>query len=275
MSSQTEPLSTTELLSDLRRVFESGRTRGLEWRLEQLRGIERLCDEVEPQITAALPEDLGRPAIEAWLGDIASTKAEATYARKHLKRWIRPRRVSLPLNQLPGRGWVQYDQLGVVLVIGPWNYPLYLSLAPLVAAVAAGNCAVVKPSELAPATSRVLATLLPRYLDQEAIHVVEGDANVTQALLAQGFDHALFTGGTEVGKKIMAAAAPTLTPVTLELGGKSPVIVADDADLDVAARRIAWVKLLNSGQTCIAPDYVLAERSVADQLIYKIVANVR
>ena len=275
MPSQTEPLSTTGLMSDLRRVFESGRTRELAWRLEQLRGIERLCDEREPEIAAALAEDLGRPPLEAWLGDIASTKAEATYARKHLKRWMRRRRVSLPLSQLPGRGWVQYDPLGVVLVIGPWNYPLYLSLAPLVAAVAAGNCAVVKPSELAPATSRVLAQLVPEYLDHEAICVVEGDANVTQTLLAEGFDHALFTGGTAVGKKIMAAAAPTLTPVTLELGGKSPVIVAADADIDVAARRIAWVKLLNSGQTCIAPDYVLAEQSIADELIDKIVANVR
>ena len=275
MPSQTTSLDTKALLGDLRRVFATGRTRELSWRLEQLRGIERLCDERDPEIAAALAEDLGRPPVDAWLADIASTKAEATYARKHLKRWMRRRRVSLPLNQLPGRGWVQYDPLGVVLVIGPWNYPLYLSLAPLVAAVAAGNCAVVKPSELAPATSAVLARLVPEYLDPAAIRVVEGDAAVTQALLAEGFDHALFTGGTEVGKKIMTATAPTLTPVTLELGGKSPVIVAADADIDVAARRIAWVKLLNSGQTCIAPDYVLAEHSIADELIDKIVANVR
>jgi aldehyde dehydrogenase (NAD+) len=260
---------------NLRSVFGSGRTRGLSWRLEQLRGIERLCEEREAEITRALADDLGRPPVDAWLGDIASTKAEATYARKHLKRWMRRRRIPLPLNQLPGRGWVQYDPLGVVLVIGPWNYPVYLSLSPLVAAVAAGNCAVIKPSELAPATSAVLARLVPEYLDPAAVRVVEGDAAVTQALLAQGFDHALFTGGTEVGKKIMAAAAPTLTPVTLELGGKSPVIVAADADIDVAARRIAWVKLLNSGQTCIAPDYVLAERSIADELVNKIVANIR
>jgi len=275
MPSRTASLDTTALLSDLRGVFASGRTRGLAWRLDQLRGIERLCDEREAEIAAALAEDLGRPPVDAWLGDIASTKAEATYARKHLKGWMRRRRVPLSLNQLPGRGWVQYDPLGVVLVIGPWNYPLYLSLAPLVAALAAGNCAVVKPSELAPATSALLARLVPEYLDPMAVRVVEGDAAVTQSLLAKGFDHALFTGGTEVGKKIMAAAAPTLTPVTLELGGKSPVIVAADADIDVAARRIAWVKLLNSGQTCIAPDYVLAERSVADELIDKIVANVR
>jgi aldehyde dehydrogenase (NAD+) len=265
----------TELIADLRQAFATGRTRELSWRLEQLRGIERLCDEREAEIAAALAEDLGRPPVDAWLGDIASTKAEATYARKHLKGWMRRRRVSLSLNQFPGRGWVQYDPLGVVLVIGPWNYPLYLSLAPLVAAVAAGNCAVVKPSELAPATSALLARLVPGYLDPMAVRVVEGDAAVTQALLAEGFDHALFTGGTEVGKKIMAAAAPTLTPVTLELGGKSPVIVAADADIDVAARRIAWVKLLNSGQTCIAPDYVLAERSIADELIDKIVDNLR
>jgi aldehyde dehydrogenase (NAD+) len=273
------PESTTpdtgQVLADLRRVFRTARTRPVQWRLDQLRGIERLVDERESEIAAALAEDLGRSAVEAWLGDIASTKAEAAYARKHLRKWMRRRRASLPLAQLPGRAWVQRDPLGVVLIIGPWNYPLYLSLAPLVAAVAAGNCAVLKPSELAPATSALLARLLPQYVDREAVRVVEGDAPVTQDLLAQGFDHALFTGGTEIGRKIMAAAAPTLTPVTLELGGKSPVIVAADADIDVAARRIAWVKLLNSGQTCIAPDYVLADHRIVDELVGKVVANLR
>jgi len=273
MPSRTASIDSPDVLADLRRVFAGGRTRGMSWRLDQLRGIERLCDEREPEIAAALADDLGRPAVDAWLGDIASTKAEAAYARKHLKKWMRPTRQPLPLSQRPGRGWVQYDPLGVVLIIGPWNYPLYLSLAPLVAAVAAGNCAVIKPSELAPATSALLARLLPVYLDSDAVRVVEGDAGTTQTLLAQGFDHAFFTGGTEVGKKIMAAAAPTLTPVTLELGGKSPVIVAADADIDVAARRIACVKLMNSGQTCIAPDYVLADRAIADELVDKIVAN--
>jgi aldehyde dehydrogenase (NAD+) len=273
-ASPSQPHGATEL-SDLRQVFATGRTRGLRWRLTQLEAIERLCDEREGDIAAALHADLGRPAVEAWLGDVASTKGEAAYARKHLKRWMRRRRQPLPLAQLPGRCWVQYDPLGVVLIIGPWNYPVYLSLAPLVAAVAAGNCAVLKPSELAPATSELLARLVPLYLDAEAVRVVEGDGQTTQDLLAQGFDHALFTGGTDIGKKIMAAAAPTLTPVTLELGGKSPVIVAADADLDVAARRIAWLKLMNSGQTCIAPDYVLAERSVAKELIDRIVANIK
>jgi aldehyde dehydrogenase (NAD+) len=262
------------VLADLRQTFATGRTRGAEWRLAQLAGIERLCDEREAEIAAALHEDLGRSAVEAWLGDVASTKGEAAFAHKHLKKWMRRRRQPLPLTQLPGRGWIQYDPLGVVLVIGPWNYPVYLTLGPLVAAVAAGNCAALKPSELAPATSALLARLVPQYVDSAAVRVVEGDGAATQNLLAQGFDHALFTGGTEIGKKIMAGAAPTLTPVTLELGGKSPVIVTADADLDVAARRIAWVKLMNSGQTCIAPDYVLADRTVVTDLTDKIVANV-
>jgi aldehyde dehydrogenase (NAD+) len=270
-----ETTGSAGVLADLRRFFAAGRTRVLEWRLEQLRAIERFLDEREPEIAAALAEDLGRSPAEAWLGDVASSKGEAAYARKHVRKWMRRRRESLPLAQLPGRAWVQYDPLGVVLVIGPWNYPLYLSLAPLVAAVAAGNCAVIKPSELAPATSALLARLLPQYVDAEAVRVIEGDAATTQELLAAGFDHVLFTGGTEVGKKIMAAAAPTLTPVTLELGGKSPVIVTADADIDVAARRIAWVKLLNSGQTCIAPDYVLADHRIVADLVDKIVANVR
>ncbi|MGY4708242.1 aldehyde dehydrogenase family protein [Mycolicibacterium sp. CBM1] len=262
------------VLSDVRRVFNSGRTKSLAWRSEQLHAIERMCDEREPEIAEALASDLGRSSFEAWLGDIGSTKAEAAFARKHLKKWVKPQRQGLPLAQLPGRAWVQFDPVGVVLVIGPWNYPFYLCMAPLVAAIAAGDAVVIKPSELAPATSAIIARLVPQYLDSEAIRVVEGDASTTQDLMAQGFDHALFTGGTEIGRKIMAAAAPTLTPVTLELGGKSPVVVLPDADLDVAARRIAWIKLLNSGQTCIAPDYVLADRAIAAQLTQKIVDTI-
>lgn len=264
----------TALLASLRGVFDSGRTRDIAWRRAQLEGIVRLVTDRENEIAQALASDLGRSPVEAWLGDLTSTHREAQYAIKNLRRWMRRERARLPLNQYPGSAWVQHEPLGVVLVIGPWNYPVYLTLSPLVAAVAAGNCAVLKPSELAPATSALLARLVPQYLDRDAVVVVEGDADTTQHLLAAGFDHALFTGGTEVGRKIMAAAAPTLTPVTLELGGKSPVIVAADADLDVAARRIAWVKLMNSGQTCIAPDYVLVEASVRDALVERIVATV-
>jgi aldehyde dehydrogenase (NAD+) len=254
-------------LAALRRVHATRRTHGLDWRLRQLDGIARFLAEREDEIAAALCADLGRPAFDAWFGDIASTMGEVKFARKHLKKWMRAQRQPVPLTQLPGSARIQYEPLGVVLVIGPWNYPIYLSLSPLVAAVAAGNCVVLKPSELAPATSRLLAEALPQYVDDEAIKVVEGDGAVTQDLLSLGFDHALFTGGTEIGRKIMAGAAPTLTPVTLELGGKSPVIVTAGTDVAVAARRIAWVKTMNSGQTCIAPDYVLVDATLRDAFV--------
>ncbi|MFC4603587.1 aldehyde dehydrogenase family protein [Rhodococcus kronopolitis] len=259
------------IVGALRATYDSGRTRPAAWRIEQLRGIERMLDEREDEIAAALAEDLGRDAFESWLADLASVKIEAAHARRHLRWWMRARPQRLPLNQMPALGWVQYEPLGVVLVIAPWNYPFALALNPLVAALAAGNCAVLKPSELTPATSHLLARLLPEYVDGEAVAVVEGDGRITQALLAQGFDHAFFTGGTEIGRKVMAGAAAQLTPVTLELGGKCPAIVMPDADLDVAARRIAWTKVLNSGQTCIAADYVLVEHAVRDELVDRIV----
>lgn len=272
-SAEASGIDTT--VAALRATFASGRTRDADWRIRQLTAIERLLDDREEEIARALADDLGRGAAEAWLGDVASSKAEAVFARKHVRKWMKRKRVPLSLASLPGRGWYQYEPLGLVLIIGPWNYPVYLTLAPLVAAIAAGNCAVVKPSEHAPASSRLLARLLPEYLDTDAIAVVEGEAEVTQALLAQGFDHALFTGGTEIGKRIMAGAAPRLTPVTLELGGKSPVIITRNADIDVAARRIAWVKLMNSGQICIAPDYVLVEEAVRDRFVDTLVATMR
>lgn len=274
VAEETSGPSAAATVQKLRATFRSGRTRPHAWRSRQLSGIERLLTEREADLAAALATDLGRSAHYAWLGDFASTKAEAVYARKHLKRWTRRRRTRLPLSMQPGKGFYQYEPLGVVLVIGPWNYPVYLTLGPLIAALAAGNTAVVKPSEHAPATAALLAELLPTYVDPDAVTVLQGDASVTQDLLAQGLDHAFFTGGPEIGKKIMEAASTHLTPVTLELGGKSPVIVAEDADLDVAARRIAWVKLLNSGQTCIAPDYVLVVESVREELLRKVAAAV-
>ena len=267
--------SAQQVRDRLAAVHRTGRTASLRWRQEQLAAITRLVDEQEEAIAEAIGADLGRDAVESWLGEIATTKGEAEYARKRLRLWMRRRPKGLPVSQQPGLGWVQYEPLGTVLIIGPWNYPVYLTLGPLVAAVAAGNCAVIKPSEHAPKTSALLASLLPRYLDPEAIVVVEGEAETTQRLLAAGFDHALFTGGTEVGRAVMAGAAPTLTPVTLELGGKSPVLVSADADLRTCARRLVWVKLLNSGQTCIAPDYVVVEESVKDELVRQLAQAVR
>ncbi|GFG73867.1 aldehyde dehydrogenase family protein [Mycobacterium botniense] len=259
-----------QTVTRLRETFASGRTRTLEWRRTQLRAIETMMAENEDKIAAALADDLGRKPFEAWMADIAGTAAEARYAAKHVGRWMRRKHRLLERAQLPGRGWVEYEPYGTVLVIGAWNYPFVLTLGPAVGAIAAGNTVVLKPSEIAPASSRLMAELVPAYLDRDAVAVIEGDGAVSQQLIAQGFDRVVFTGGTEIGRKVYEAAAPHLTPVTLELGGKSPVIVAADADVDVAAKRIAWIKLLNSGQTCIAPDYVLADATIRDELVTKI-----
>jgi aldehyde dehydrogenase (NAD+) len=254
----------------LRKTFATGRTRNLEWRKEQLRALRQLMVENETKIADALEKDLGRSPFEAWLADVASTSGECTYAAKNVGKWAKRRHHRLEMSQLPGRGWVEYEPYGTVLIIGAWNFPFALTLGPAVGAIAAGNTLVLKPSEVAPASSALMAELVPRYLDTEAIAVIEGDGAVSQELIAQGFDHLLFTGGTEIGRKVYEGAASHLTPVTLELGGKSPVIVSKDADIKVAAKRIAWTKLINSGQICIAPDYVLAEAPIRDQLIDEI-----
>ncbi|MEN3319165.1 MAG: aldehyde dehydrogenase [Mycobacterium sp.] len=254
----------------LRDTFKTGRTRSIEWRKQQLRALERLMTDNEPAIAAALEQDLGRKPFEAWLADIASTAGEAKDAAKNVGKWTRRRYRLLELSQLPGRGWVEYEPYGTVLIIGAWNFPFALTLGPAVGAIAAGNTMVLKPSEVAPASSALMAELVPKYLDSDAIAVIEGDGAVSQELIAQGFDHLLFTGGTEIGRKVYEGAASQLTPVTLELGGKSPVIVTADADIDVAAKRIAWTKLINSGQICIAPDYVIADAKIRDELVDKI-----
>ena len=254
----------------LRETFASGRTRSIDWRKQQLRALEAMMIENEPAVAVALEQDLGRKPFEAWLADIASTAGEAKDAAKNVGKWNRRRYRLLELSQLPGRGWVEYEPYGTVLIIGAWNFPFALTLGPAVGAIAAGNTIALKPSEVAPASAALMAELVPKYLDPDAIAVVEGDGAVSQELIAQGFDHLLFTGGTEIGRKVYEGAASHLTPVTLELGGKSPVIVSADADIDVAAKRIAWTKLINSGQICIAPDYVLADAKIRDELVSKI-----
>ena len=251
----------------LRQAYGSGRSRPLAWRVAQLRGIEQMVTDREPELLQAMADDFGKPRFEAWMSDLMPVAAEAAHARKQLPRWVRPKMTWPGRANLPGRSWTVAEPKGTVLVIAPWNYPVQLALSPLVAAVAAGNTVVVKPSELAPATSAALARLLPQYVDPEGVAVVEGGVDVSTELLDLPFDHLFFTGSTTVGKVVMAAAARHLSSVTLELGGKSPVVVTRDADIEVAARRIAWGKLLNAGQTCIAPDYVLVERPVADQLV--------
>ena len=269
-SSATAPVDIAATVARLRRTFASGRTRDVAWRKRQLKALEKLMVDNEPAIAAALAKDLGRKPFESWLADIASTAGEAADAAKNVGKWTKRKHRLLEFAQLPGRGWVEYEPYGTVLVIGAWNFPFALTLGPAVGAIAAGNAVVLKPSEVSPASSALMAELVPKYLDPDAIAVVEGDGADSQELIAQGFDRLCFTGGTEIGRKVYEAAASHLTPVTLELGGKSPVIVAADADVAVAAKRIAWTKLINSGQTCIAPDYVLADVKVRDELVSKI-----
>ena len=266
--------SIPDVVARLRTTFRSGRTRPLQWRREQLVALERLLAEREGEFVAAMTTDLGRPAVEGWLADLAPVTAESVLARKSLRSWTRKRRVRLQMAAQPGSAWYQYEPLGTVLIIGPWNYPVQLILAPLVGAIAAGNTAILKPSEHTPTVSRLLAELLPQYLDPAAVAVVEGAADETLQLIDQGLDHVFFTGGPEIGKSVMAAAAKHLTPVTLELGGKSPVIINSDASIEVAARRVAWSKLLNSGQTCVAPDYALVHRDVRDKFVEALLKSV-
>ncbi len=250
-----------------RRAFDDGVTKPLAWRRKQLAGLQRMLVDNGAQLEAALAADLHRSPTETQLADINVVLAETAHALRHLGQWARPKRVPLPLALQPGRGWVVREPLGVVLVIAPWNYPVQLLLGPVVAALAAGNCVVMKPSELAPATSATMARLVPGYLDPRAVTVLEGGAAETTALLEQRFDHIFYTGGARVGRIVAEAAARHLTPVTLELGGKSPVYVDDSVDLAVAAKRIAWGKFMNAGQTCVAPDYLLGTREVLERIV--------
>lgn len=251
----------------LRRAFESGLTRPYRWRRSQLLELRRMLLDNRQAFEDALTQDLGKHPVESDITEIGVLVGEIDHALRRLKRWMRPSPVHIPLALAPGSARIVHEPLGVVLIIGPWNYPLQLILAPLIGALAAGNTAIIKPSEIAAATSATLADLVPRYLDRRAIRVVEGDADITGKLLEQRLDHVFFTGSEQVGRVVAAAAAKTLTPMTLELGGKSPVYIDGTVDAAVAARRIMWGKLLNAGQTCVAPDYVLATPATARALV--------
>lgn len=255
------------MIEALRQSFASGLTRPLDWRRGQLYALERMLKENEPAISKALVADLAKPEQEVLLGELSLLYSEIRHAQRNLKRWSRPRRVFTPMVGQPGRSWVQPEPLGVVLILGAWNYPVQLVLSPLIPALAAGNCAVIKPSEIAAHTAELMAELIPRYLDSAAVQVVLGAVDETTELLKQRFDHVFYTGGATVGRIVMRAAAEHLTPVTLELGGKSPAVIDADADIDSAARRLVWGKCLNAGQTCIAPDYVLVQPEQREPLV--------
>ncbi len=259
---------------DLQDLFESQKlfflnheTRELRFRREALRRLRSAIVEWTPKLSEALLADLGKVAAEAYMSEIGMVLAGLRDTLAHLRRWSRPRRVMAPLAQFPASCEVIPEPYGVALIISPWNYPVLLGLDPLVAAIAAGNCAILKPSELAPATSAVLAQMIGSIFPREFVAVVEGGVDESNDLLALPFDTIFFTGSPSVGRIVMRAAASYLTPVTLELGGKSPCIIDSSADVKLAARRIAFGKILNAGQTCVAPDYVLIDHSKKEEFI--------
>ena len=261
-------LPSSDLVSQIvrqRQLVTQGHTRSLAWRLEQLGRLEKVL-QPEEELLDGLAKDLSKPTVEAYY-EINSVRQELRLFQRRLRHWLRPERVTVPFIMQPSQAWVVADPLGCVLIIGPWNYPLMLMLSPLVAALGAGNTAVLKPSEHAPRTGELLAARLQQHMDSDVVSVATGGPETAQALLTQRFDHVFFTGGNRIGRLVMEQAAKTLTSVTLELGGKNPCLVAEDANIPLAARRIAWGRFLNGGQTCLAPDYVLVAPAIRDAFL--------
>lgn len=242
--------------------FETGKTKGSLFRKKALNRLESAIREKEELICRALKKDLHKSAFESYMTETGMILNELGYVRKHLDGWMREKKVLTPLSSFHARSFTVAEPYGVILVMSPWNYPLMLCLEPLIGAIAAGNCCILKPSAYAPAVSAVIKRLIEDAFPQEYIAVVEGGRRENAELLEQRFDYIFFTGGVEVGKLVMEKAARNLTPVTLELGGKSPCIVDATADLNIAAKRVVFGKYLNSGQTCVAPDYLLIHSSV-------------
>lgn len=260
--------TAADVVGRLRATFNTGVTRGLDWRVSQLQRLRALLVENEQELIEALWADLRKNAAEAKVQEIDFTVADIDEALVNLENWLQPRPVEVPAHFGPTTtAYTTYDPLGVVLVIAPWNFPLHLLIDPIIGALAAGNTVVAKPSEMSVHTSAVASRLLREYFDADVLTVVEGGAEETTALLAQRFDQIFYTGNGAVGRIVMAAAAKNLTPVTLELGGKSPVFVAPDADVDETAKRLVGAKFGNAGQQCIAPDYVLADPATAAALV--------
>ena len=267
--------NVTETVALHRAYFATDVTRTYAWRRQQLDALERLLTERASDIADALHADLHKHPTESEITEIGFVLAELRFTKRRLRRWMRGSRERVPLALVPATARTVPQPLGAVLIVGPWNYPLQLLLAPLVGALAAGNTVVIKPSELALATSQVLARLIPEYLDRQAVAVMEGGPEVSGWLLDQPWDHIFFTGGSRVAEIVAEKAARHLTPVTLELGGKSPVFVDGTGNLRAVARRIAWAKFINAGQTCVAPDYVLVTPDVQDRLQVELASAAR
>ncbi|KAG0351144.1 aldehyde dehydrogenase 3, member A2 [Podila minutissima] len=264
-----------KIVQSLRGAFNAGITKSLEYRKQQLRGMYNMLAENDAAIRDAVFRDLHKPPAELMIGESGMVKQECIDAIKNLEKWAANRSVKTGIVNKFDNVHIRKDPLGMVLIIGAWNYPLNLLLAPAVGAIAAGNTVVLKPSEVAPNTAELLTKLLPAYLDQRAYRIVNGAADETTLLLEHKFDHIFYTGSGSVGRIIMGAAAKQLTPVTLELGGKSPAFVSRDVDVAITARRLAFGKFFNCGQTCIAPDYLIVERGIEDKLVEAFKASIQ
>lgn len=270
-------METLQQLSNLKKFYDSGATRSYAFRREKLVLLRDVILQHETELMAAFQADLKKSAEESWVTEIGFVLTEIKHTLKHLKSWMKPQKVSTNLLNLPSKSFIYKEPLGVVLIIGPWNYPFQLLFAPLIGAIAAGNCAVLKPSEFAPATAAVMRKMLtPRFADDYLLYVEGEGANIVPQLMENfRFDHVFYTGSTHVGRMIYQMAAKQLTPVTLELGGKSPCVVMPDAVIKVAARRIAVTKFSNAGQMCVAPDYLLVHQSVKDELVKALIESIQ
>lgn len=263
-----------QMLRQQRTFFVTHQPFSLRYREQQLRLLKDAIVEHQNALTEALSLDLNKSEFESYMTEIGLVLNELQHTIKQLKHWLKPQKVSTPFFLQPATSYIHSTPLGVCLIISPFNYPVALTLSPLIAALAAGNCCTVKTSELTPNVSRVLKQLLNSIFSPDYVHCVNGNVEHVTALLAQKYDHIFFTGSTEVGKLVMKQAAAHLTPVTLELGGKSPCIVCADANIEIAVKRIVYGKMLNAGQTCIAPDYVLVDDSVKALFLEKIVQRI-
>lgn len=269
------PSPISELYAQQRSFFSSGKSKEISYRKKALKKLRQVIIQREDDICDALYADFKKPKFEGLVSETQFVLSELQYLLNNVSFWARPKRVSGSLSSFPSKNWIHYEPFGTILVISPWNYPFMLAISPLVGAVAAGNTVVLKPSELSPATSKILLEIIAEAFEPGHVTVVEGDAEVSQELLSLKWDYLFFTGSTRVGKMVYKSAAEQLTPVTLELGGKNPCIVDDSASIAVAARRITWGKLLNAGQTCLAPDYLLVHHSVKEELIAAIKKSVQ
>lgn len=262
-------MSISELVFSQRNYFHSGATRSAEFRIDALKNLKRAIKSNEDLLLDALKKDLNKCESESYLCEIGIIYDEIATHLKHLKKWMKDQRKPTPIVQFKSTSFVSPEPYGVVLIMAPWNYPMQLCFAPLIGAISAGNCSIIKPSAYAPAVSNAISKIISESFDPKFIAVVEGGREQNNALLEEKFDYIFFTGSVAVGKVVMAAAAKHLTPISLELGGKSPVIVDKTADIEVAARRIAFGKILNAGQTCVAPDYLFIHQDIKQEFVDK------